>query len=479
MSQEVAEDNLIRWRQDPVAFVRECFNVEPDPWQVEVLQAFVKHNRIALKASKGVGKTAIDAMCAWNFLGTRPFAKIAATSISGDNLADGLWAEMAKWQERNRHSDFPFLAEGFTWNKTRIFCNDHPENWFMSARSWSKSADSSQQANTLAGLHADYILFIIDESGGIPDAVMSAAEAALASGVETKLLQSGNPTHLSGGLYRACTSERDLWHVTTVTSDPDDPNRSTRVSKEWAIEQINKWGRNNPWVLVNVFGQFPPSSLNSLLGVEEVEAAMKRRADISDYESAQKRLGIDCARFGDDRTVIFPRQGLMGFKPVIMRDARSHDIAARIALAKSKWNSELELVDGTGGFGSGVVDSLIQAGHSPLEIHFSGKAIDNRYLNKRAEMWFNMAEWVKRGGCLPYDAELIKELTAPTYSFQNGKFMIEPKEQIKERLGYSPDIADALALTFALPEMPAANSIQGMKIERGKLLHEYDPLKDE
>lgn len=471
-----AEKNLRRWREDPVAFVIECFGVQPDPWQVEGLRAFPHNQRIALKASKGCGKTTFDAWCLLNFLTTRPFPKIAATSISGDNLADGLWAETAKWMERNRHSSYPFIAEGYTWNKTRIFCNDHPENWFCSARSWSKSADSSQQANTLAGLHADYILFIIDESGGIPDAVMSAAEAALASGIETKLLQSGNPTHLSGGLYRACTSERDLWYVISITSDPDDPNRTTRVSKEWANEQISKWGRSNPWVLVNVFGQFPPSSLNSLLGVEEVEAAMKRRVEITDYEYSQKRLGVDVARFGDDRTVIFPRQGLMGFKPVVMRDARSNEIAARILQAKQKWNSEVEFIDGSGGFGSGVVDSMIQAGHSPYEIHFSGKAIDTRYVNKRAEMWFNMSEWVKRGGCLPQDTDLIKELTAPTYTLHNGKLLIEPKDQIKERLGYSTDVSDALALTFALPDMPASNSLEGMKADRGKLLYDYDPL---
>lgn len=476
---EQARRKILEWKQDPVQFVRDCFGVEPDPWQAKGLMEFAHKNKIALKASKGCGKTTFDAWCAWNFLVTRPNPKIAATSISGDNLADGLWSEMAKWQSKNKETKYPLIFHEFTWTKTRIFANDHPETWFMSARTWSKSADSSQQANTLAGLHADYILFIIDESGGIPDSVMSAAEAALSTGIESKLIQSGNPTHLEGCLYRACTAERDLWEVIEITSDPDDPNRASRVSIDWAREQINKWGRNNPWVLVNVFGQFPPSSLNSLLGVEEVNAAMKRSADYDSYAYAQKRLGVDVARFGDDRTVIFPRQGLMAFKPVEMRDARSHEIAARIAQAKSKWGSEVEFIDGTGGFGSGVVDSLIQAGHAPLEIHFSGKAIDNRYLNKRAEMWFNMAEWVKRGGCLPNMPELVKELTCATYTFQNGKFMIEPKDQIKERLGFSPDVADALCLTFALPEMPASNSLQGMKMNGGKLLHEYDPFNNE
>lgn len=91
----------------------------------------------------------------------------------------------------------------------------------------------------------------------------------------------------------------------------------------------------------------------------------------------------------------------MAFKPVEMRNARTNEIAARVAAAKIKWGSELEAIDGTGGYGSGVIDSLIQAGHNPLEVQFSGKAIDNRYYNKRSEMWFEMAAWIKRAGrCL-------------------------------------------------------------------------------
>ena len=77
--------------------------------------------------------------------------------------------------------------------------------------------------------------------GGIPDAVMASAEAALSSCVEGHIVQAGNPTHLEGPLWRACTSERALWHVTEITADPDDPRRSTRVKPEWAREQIAKY----------------------------------------------------------------------------------------------------------------------------------------------------------------------------------------------------------------------------------------------
>jgi phage terminase large subunit len=277
-----------------------------------------------MKACKGPGKTAVLAWLGWNFLATRPHPKCAATSISGENLADNFWTEMAKWQAKNA-----FLKAKFTWTKTRIVANDHPETWFMSARSWPQSADATKQADTLAGLHADYILFIIDESGGIPDAVMVSAEAALSSCVEGHIVQAGNPTMLSGPLYRACALERRLWYVIEITGDPDDAKRSPRISVEWAKAQIEKYGRDNPWVLVNVFGRFPPSSLNVLIGPDEVRAAMKRYYREFEIGKAPKILGVDVARFGDDASVIMPRQGIQMFKPAKYRNIDSRRAPAR------------------------------------------------------------------------------------------------------------------------------------------------------
>lgn len=449
-----AAAKLAEWRRDPISFVRENFHVEPDAWQSRVLRAFATDNRIAMTACKGPGKTAVDAWLIWNFLSTRPHANVACTSISGDNLQDGLWKELAKWQAKS-----PFLLEAFEWQKTRIVSREAPATWWASARSWAKSASPEQQANTLAGLHADYMMFVIDEAGGVPSAVGATAEAALSTGIESKYILSGNPTHTEGPLYAAATSQRHLWNVINITGDPDDPMRSPRVSIEWARQQIEMFGRDNPWVLVNVFGLFPPSSINSLLGPDEVRKAMGNHAREDQYSWSQKRLGIDCARFGDDRTVIFPRQGLVSFTPTVMRGARGTEIASKVMYIKKEWQSEVEFLDDTGGWGQSTIDTLLAAGHSPIGVQFhSTQTNDPRYKNRRAEMWMEMAEWVKRGGCLPNVTDLVAELTIPTYTYIEGKFTIEKKDQVKERLGRSPDLADALALTFAMPEMPAGHT---------------------
>lgn len=485
MSIAKARSNIKRWRLDPVAFVRENFKVEPDEWQKEALEAiggdYRPRRRVALKACTGPGKSTVLSWAGWHRLscfaeeGEHP--KGAALSGEGrDNLRDNLWAELAKWQNRSE-----FLKRAFTWTKEQIYANDHPETWFLSARSYAKDADLEAIGQSLSGLHSRYPFLLPDETGKMPVAVGQKAEQIFTGGVRDGLImQAGNPTSIDGLLYHSCTLGADQYKVITITADPDDPRRTPRVDIEHAREQIKKYGRDNPWVMATILGQFPPSSINVLLGLDEVEAAMGRHLTEDKYISTQKRLGIDVARFGDDRTVIFPRQGLAAFTPIEMRNARSNDVAARVAAAKVKWGSEMEFVDGTGGYGSGVIDFLFQAGHTPQEIHFSGKAIDSRYFNKRSEMWFEMAEWIKRGGALPNIPSLLKELTAPTYTFQNGKFRVEEKDQIKKRLQFSPDMADALGLTFALPEMPSSDSMQGIKIARqgNKAVAEWDPFSD-
>ncbi len=397
---------------DPIRFVREHFQVEPDAWQLDALGAFNVSPRMALKACKGPGKTALLAWLCWYFLFTRPHPNIAATSITKDNLSDNLWKEMAKWRQRS-----PVLLELFEWTKTRIFAKEFPETWWMSARPWSRSADSSQQADALAGLHADYIMFVLDEAGGIPDAVMASAEAVLSSCIEGHLVMAGNPTHLEGPLYRACTKERRLWWVIEITSDPDSPKRTPRVSIEWARQQIEKYGRDNPWVLVNVFGQFPPASLNVLIGADEVAAAMKRYYREYEIGGAPKILGVDVARFGDDASVIFPRQGIQAFRPIQHRNIGSLQGAGAVARKWADWDADAVFIDNTGGFGAGWIDQLNQLGRAPIGVCFSERASRaERYANKRAEMAFEAVEWIKRGGALPDSAELAAALTQTTYT---------------------------------------------------------------
>lgn len=461
--------------------------IEPDAWQRKVLDAFPSQDpqkkRISLQSCAGPGKSAVLAWCGLNFLscygepGEHP--KGAAVSITQDNLKDCLWAEFSKWIYRSKTG---FLKRAFQWTKERIYAKDHPETWFLSARSWSKNSNPEEQGRTLSGLHSKYVLCLIDESGEIPIQVLKAAEQSLSNCKWAKIMQAGNPTSHDGMLYAAATNLSHQWFMICVTGDPDDPDRSPRIDIEWAREQIKAYGRDNGWVISYLLGQFPPSAINTLLSPDEVDTAMKRIIKPEDYEYSQKRLGIDVARGGLDKTSLFPRQGLRAFEPAEMRNAKGHEVAARAGLAKERWNWEICFVDDTGGYGGSVCDSMIQGGLPHIPVNFAGSATDPRYFNKRSEIWFRMADWIKRGGALPNLPELKRELTTPTYSFQNGKFRLEEKEQIKKRLGFSCDDSDSLALTFSLIEKPGAGSpnmiLNTWDVNHGKAICEFDPFRD-
>lgn len=445
-----AGEKVALWRAKPQVMVRELFRATPDPWQDEDLAAFPHTQRYAARACKGPGKSTLLSWFGWNFLLTRPFPNCAAISITAENLRDGLWKEMAKWYHRSQ-----LLQDMFDVKAERIYAREHKETWFMSARSWSQSADKDQQANSLAGFHADRLLYLIDEAGGIPDAVMVAAEAGLASGIETKIAMAGNPTHLSGPLYRAATRDAAMWRQREITADPDDPMRTPRVSIQWAREQIQQHGRDHPYVKVNVLGQFPPSSINALLGPDDVSAVMGLHVPESAYGRASRVLGVDVARYGDDSSVIFPRQGVAAFTPIQLRNVDSLQGAGAVARKWSEWKADACFVDDTGGYGAGWIDQLKSLNRAPIPVGFASKANDPRFYNKRAEILWALAEAIKAGLALPDVPELIGELTALTFTHKGDRILVAEKDQIKREIGRSPDFCDALALTFAQPVEPA------------------------
>ena len=458
------------WREHPVAFVSDVFGIKPDPWQAEGLECFPHTPRLALAACKGPGKTALLAWLGWNFLLTRPHPMIGATSISGANLKANLWTELARW-----HGKSTLLQAMFEQTKSEVFLREHPKTWKLEARTWPVDADGTQIGNALAGVHAAHVMWLLDESGSYPTAIMPTCEGIFAGAPEeAHIVQAGNPTSLEGPLYRACTIARDVWRVIHITADPDDPKRTPRVSVEHAREQIRQYGADNPWVLVNIFGKFPPGSLNALIGPDAVEAAMKRLKRPEDIAASPRILGVDVARYGDDQSVIFPRQGVQAFLPKAFRNADSLQGAGAVATTWRDWDADACFIDNTGGFGAGWIDQLGNLKRTPIGVGFSEKSSDLKYFNKRAEMYFLAVEWIKNGGALPECPELLAALTQTTYMFKGDKLLLEDKDMVKAKIGYSPDHADAFVLTFAHPVAPR---VRGLGVAQQLNQVEYDPFQ--
>lgn len=436
---------LRRWADEPLTFVRQCIGAEPDPWQAVELQKLPQHDRIAVAGSKGCAKTAFEAWVIWWTLTTQRDCNVAAVSTSGDNLRDGLWKELAKWH-------VPLLQELFHWSPERIVRKTRPGTWFASARKYSRDADPTTQGNALAGLHGDAMLFVIDEAGLVPPAVLATADAVLATkqpGHKVRVLIGGNTNSQSGSLYVAVVKQRGMWHLVRITSDPDDPLRTPRVSADWARQQIAAYGRDNPWVKINVFAEFPDVAIGKLVSLTEIEAAESRQIEENLREPLI--LGQDVGTVVD-AAVSYPRRGRLLYAPLVLRGKSTIAIAGEGVNRARELGAVTTFVD-AGGPGIGVFDQMRALGLQCVPVYFGGGADDSlRYANKRIEMYERFATWIKEGGAITRCPELVQDLLEPEISWNNkGQKIMEPKDDVAARLGRSPDWGDGAALTFAYP----------------------------
>ncbi|MEM6682601.1 MAG: hypothetical protein AAF607_10190 [Pseudomonadota bacterium] len=187
-----------------------------------------------------------------------------------------------------------------------------------------------------------------------------------------------------------------------------------------------------------------------------------RNADVRVSGHTPLILGVDPAR-GGDKTHIIDRQGRLAgsYVHASLDEDDLMALCGRIVSIMQGVNPDKVFVDITG-LGAGLYDRLRELGYGGLVhgINFAQKASDpTRYANKRAEMWDTMRDWFTdpAGVSVPNDDQLHIELTAPVWDkgatrhTSNGALLIEDKQHIKDRIGHSPDMADALALTFAYP----------------------------
>lgn len=472
-----AQLKIKSWRENPAQFVFDNFQVESDQWQLDAMAPLggptVARRRVVAKACTGPGKTAWLAWMGWHrlscFAAKGEHPKGAALSVTKDNLDDNLWPELAKWQGRSE-----FLKRAFTHTKSRIYANDHPDTWFLSARSFARDADAEAIGRSLSGLHSQFPFILLDETGDMPVAVGKSAQQIFTGGlVDGAIAAAGNPTSTSGLLYEICNARG--WVVITITADPDDPKRTPRVDIEHAREQIEEWGRENPWVMATILGLFPLSAINTLLTLSEVEQAMQRhyRADV--YQHAAKVISLDVAREGLDSSVMTQRQGLVSIPMQKFRGLTSFPLANKVAATNNEWGADGIVIDGTGGFGAGVIDALRAMGITALDCQFSSKADNPKFYNKRAQILWDAAQWVKGGGALAPDERLKKQMTSLTYSYKGDRIIMEPKEIFKARVGHSPDEFDSLGISFAFP-ITAKYCGYGGAINKHQTLTDYNPL---
>ena len=165
-------------------------------------------------------------------------------------------------------------------------------------------------------------------------------------------------------------------------------------------------------------------------------------------------MGVDPARFGDDRAVIYIRHGRDAASFPIVKLARcDHEtLAGKVNELREQYLVDHIVVDG-GGIGGPMCDTLRSFGiPSVHEVLSNNKPLNEQdFFQRDAEMWSNMRDALREWLSIPDDEELRADLIGREYDFRRNKLLLERKEDMKKRGLDSPDVADALALTFAIP----------------------------
>ena len=425
----------------------------------------------AISSGHGIGKSAMVGWLVGWIMSTRPYAHGTVTATTSDQLSSKTWAEIAKWNKRSITGHWFDITTGK--GAMRMVHKEHRESWFCAAQTCRE-----ENSEAFAGQHAvnSTSFYIFDEASGVPNKIWEVSKGGMTDG-EPMWFAFGNPTRNTGAFAECFGVQRHRWHGQHIDS------RSVAITNKALLDQwVSDYGEDSDFVKVRVRGVFPRASSLQFIARDLVDQAVARLADEPRLIGRSCAVGVDVARFGGDESVIFTRIGRDGttVPAKAFRELDTMQLASRVAehvlYLRSLGLHPVVFVDG-GGVGGGVVDRLRQMDHDVIEVQFGGKADDQRkYLNKRAEMWGRMKEWLDIGS-LPRGEVLATDLTNVEYQFTKAdQIQLEKKESMKARGLASPDHGDALALTFAFPVPEHVSPERDGAHNRGKR-REYDPYE--
>lgn len=468
-------EEISRFVGDPLGFVRFAFPWHkqgtilamedgPDKWQTELLRCIgddiltgEQALQIAVASGHEVGKTALVAWIILWWMSTRPYPQVVVTANTGTQLETKTWRELAKWHglALNKH--------WFNWTATKFAFAEQSKTWFASAIPWSK-----ERSEAFAGTHERYVLVIFDEASTIDDIIWGVSEGALT--LDSLWLAFGNPTRNTGRFKECFPGGRFAHRWKTYQVDSRDARKANQ-------DRIQKWiddyGEDSDFVRIRVKGLFPRASSTQFIPEDVVDAAMRRQFELAAYQASPTVIGVDVARYGDDRSVILIRQGCALLSYKTYRERSTMQLAGMVSETINQFQVPPTTFVDVVGIGAGVVDRLRDLGYHVVEVNGAERATGEKdFCNLRAETWSKMRDWLKTA-MIKEDSELKADLIGPEYGFDaRNRIQIERKEDMKSRGLSSPDIADALALTFAI----RVNYTRDQEIQRRMEEDVYVPL---
>lgn len=438
---------------EPIRWVQERLKQTVWSKQREILLTVRDNRRTAVRSGHGVGKSWTAALVACWWLDTHPpgEAFVVSTAPTFSQVRAILWRYIRKHHKAGQ------LAGRV--NQTEWLIDDELVGYGR------KPADTDEDG--FQGIHARYVLVVLDEACGIPEQLWVAADA-LATGPDCRILAIGNPDNPASHFRKVCTPGSG-WQQLSISAF-DSPNltgeevgedmSASLVSREWVEEKARDWGVENPIYRAKVLGEFSADAPNQVVRASDVancRAGMERRP--TPEELLPVELGVDVGGGGDE-TVIRERRGKHAGREWRAHTDRPEKIAPLILQAIRETGATAVKIDSIG-VGFGVIGELRNAsgrGEHQAHIHAVNVATaasrPDKYLNLRAEMWWELGRGLSAEGGwdlakMANADTTIAQLLEPRWDVDpKGRIRVEPKDEIIKRLGRSPDNADALLLAY-------------------------------
>ena len=465
---------ILDFRDDPLGFVMFAFPwgktgsplerfSGPREWQLEALTEMRDHIRsnhnkelhghdpelmkIARASGRGIGKSAFLAWVSIWMFSTMPASTVIVSANTEQQLKSTTFPEIRKWATMAinsrwfEHNIMSLQPADWLVDILKRTTDYDSAYWYIQARLWSEEAPDAY-----AGVHSQVAMAVLfDEASGIPGCIWPVAQGYFTDKTTHRFwIAISNPRNPSGEFFECFHGNRGQWNHKNI-----DGRSVSENDHQLYNSIIEQYGEDSDQARVEVYGEFPRQGDMQFIGRGDVDDALLRE-DAYDYGSPLL-MGVDPARFGNDKAVIAFRQG---------KDARSIpmqeyqkcsvvELAEYCARAIEKYSPDAVFIEGDG-VGGGVADVLKHTGHQVIEVKVGGGAQDkDMYNNHRTELWGRMRDWISNG-MLPNKKELADDLCGPMYDFSlKGQLKLEPKDKMKKRGYASPDFADALATTFS------------------------------
>lgn len=477
-SQILAQGPYAKYRTDPVGFVTEALGEQVWSKQVDILESLRDNKRTAVPACHAPGKSHIAARAIAWWVATQPTetVRVVTTATTYRQVKSILWPHIRRIvNEHNLPGEV--LTTEWKIDNTVVADGFSP-------------ADHNEAA--VQGIHAENLLIVVDEAGGISNTIGQALEALMTGG-HTRLLLLGNPpTDNVGSWFERCCYS-DLYNVINIpasatpnfTGETAGPWTRNLVDKTWVDEVVRTFGEYSPFVQARVHARFPRTTSSAVIPIDWIEKAQDLESD-----AGRIRLGVDVAADGGDEFVIASIDGMTAsIKHASKHNRSAVDVAGRI-LEETKKAEKQHLKRGIAepvtvkidaiGVGWGVASLLEEWGadgrHNStiIAVNVAQTANDReQFANQRAEMWWTFRESLQPDEnddqelALDIDQRTVMQLAAPSYrSNSSGRIQIESKADMAKRGIGSPDRAEAVLLAWFEPprnEVPLVEPISFAK----------------